>query len=100
MNCLTEMYSAIEAEVPVATDSTTTRNTEVLKKLRHARKLIVCGQALSHCVKWTVKDILDDWKEHNIDCQRMTFLQDGTSPVGKLSIYLFYVIFIIFYIII
>lgn len=33
MNCLTEMYSAIEAEVPIPSDPTTTENTELLNAL-------------------------------------------------------------------
>ncbi len=38
MNCLTEMYSAIEAEVPVRTDHTTTRNLDLLTKLRMPKR--------------------------------------------------------------
>ncbi len=39
MNCLTEMYSAVEAEVPVRTDPSTTRNEELLMELRKARRV-------------------------------------------------------------
>lgn len=82
MNCLTEMYSAIEAEVPVATDSTTTKNHDLLRRLRHPKRLIVCGQALTHCVCWTVYDILTDWRAHGCDVSVMYLLRDGTSPVS------------------
>lgn len=41
MNCLTEMYSAIEAEVPIKTDPSTTLNTELLDELRTARRVII-----------------------------------------------------------
>ncbi len=41
MNCLTEMYSAIEAEVPVPTDPTTIRNIELLRKLRNPKRYIL-----------------------------------------------------------
>jgi hypothetical protein len=39
MNCLTEMYSAIEAEVPIPTDPLTTRNIDLLKKLRNCERV-------------------------------------------------------------
>lgn len=82
MNCLTEMYSAIEAEVPVSTDPTTTRNYELLKKFKNPKRLIVCGQAISHCVRWTVRDICEDWKaQGDADFSKMYFCKDGTSPV-------------------
>ncbi len=39
MNCLTEMYSAVVAEVPVPTDITTTKNDELLGELRKAKRV-------------------------------------------------------------
>ena len=81
MNCLTEMYSAIEAEVPVSTDPTTQRNDELLKKFEKCKRLVVCGQAISHCVRWTVHDICKHWEDNNLDMSRMYFCTDGTSPV-------------------
>jgi len=39
MNCLTEMYSAIVAEVPVPTDHTTTENTELLNALLESKRV-------------------------------------------------------------
>lgn len=44
MNCLTEMYSVIEAEVPVVTDPGTTKNKKLLAELTQVKRLIVCGQ--------------------------------------------------------
>lgn len=55
-NLLTEMYSAIQAEVPV--DTSTSLNHNLIGLLRSSDKLIVCGQALSHCVNFTVRDIV------------------------------------------
>jgi nicotinamidase/pyrazinamidase len=40
-NCLTEMYSAIEAEVPVPTDPNTQKNEKLLKALFEADKVIL-----------------------------------------------------------
>lgn len=39
MNCLTEMYSAIQAEVPIPSDTTTTRNTELLNALADSKRV-------------------------------------------------------------
>ncbi len=47
-NCLTEMYSALRAEVPDESDDRTLLNEGLLRALRESRSVIVCGQALSH----------------------------------------------------
>ena len=65
MNLLTENFSAIEAEVPILSDPTTQKNTELLQNLRkNCNNLIIVGQARSHCVRYTIEDILKDWKKH------------------------------------
>ena len=43
----------------------------------------MCGQALSHCVKWTVKDILIDWNRNNVPTHKLFLLQNGSSPVFR-----------------
>ena len=65
MNLLTENFSAIEAEVPIASDPTTQKNVDLLKRLREKCKyLIIVGQARSHCVRYTVEHIVADWLEN------------------------------------
>jgi len=62
MNLLTENFSVIEAEVPLESDPTTQKNTDLLEKLRtNCSKLIIVGQARSHCVRYTIEDIVNDW---------------------------------------
>lgn len=39
MNCLTEMYSAIRAEVPVSNDETTLENKDLLMQFRLCKKV-------------------------------------------------------------
>ena len=52
-NCFTEMYSAIKAEVVIEEDTEGTgENVRLLDNLLGANRLIVCGQALSHCVNF------------------------------------------------
>jgi hypothetical protein len=86
------MYSAIKAEVEIDTDDKTKSNKELLNQLFNCKRLIVCGQALSHCVKWTAIDILRDWNKRakdelesdiNIHNHKMFFLTDGSSSVGS-----------------
>lgn len=91
MNCLTEMYSVIKAEVAIPTDYLTQSNEALLNNLFNCKRLIVCGQALSHCVKWTVIDILKDWairatadghRDKSIYDTKLFLLTDGSSSVG------------------
>ena len=78
-NCLTEMYSALRAEVPVAEDPQTHLNMEMIRTLRESRRLFVCGQALSHCVNFTVRDLVDHYDDSRL--ASITILRDGTSSV-------------------
>ena len=86
-NCLTEMYSALSAEVPVPTDPSTALNTELRRMLLptpfHAgatQKLIVCGQAKSHCVAATLLDVVRAATAE--ECAAITLLDDCTSSVA------------------
>ena len=75
---LTEMYSALEADVPVTTD--TTLNRPVVEALSRSDHLIVCGQAMSHCVNYTLRDLVANWpKDKGLD--KITLLTDGASAV-------------------
>lgn len=77
-NTLTEMYSALEAEVPIPNDPTTMLNKDFLNRLKIADQLLICGQAKSHCVNFTTRDILKHWTK---DKQRICILEDGCSNV-------------------
>ncbi|MEL6545110.1 MAG: nicotinamidase, partial [Myxococcota bacterium] len=59
-HALTENYSAFAPEVTTLPDGTpfAERNAELLKTLMGADQLIVAGQAASHCVKWSVDDLV------------------------------------------
>jgi nicotinamidase-related amidase len=77
-NCMTEMYSALRAEVPVLSDERTLLNTGLLRTLNASSRVLVCGQALSHCVNFTVRDLAERY-EH--DLASICILRDGTSAV-------------------
>lgn len=74
---LTEMYSACEADVPVTVD--TAMNTTLLESLKTSTRLIVCGQAMSHCVNYTLRDIVAHWPKDRTS--QITLLTDGASAV-------------------
>lgn len=79
MNNMTEMYSAIAAEVPVPDDPLTSTNYKFLEQLKKSKKLVICGQALSHCVNYTTRDILKDWAPRKP--ADLIILSDGSSSV-------------------
>lgn len=78
-NYKTEHYSAVQAEVPDPNDPSTHINTPFIETLEEADIVVVSGQALSHCVANTVRDIADNFGDENI--QKLVLLEDTTSPV-------------------
>jgi nicotinamidase-related amidase len=94
-NSLTEMYSALRAEVPVESleavepersEAEVTAEAEVpvdskvlLNALRESTRLFVCGQALSHCVNLTVRDLVANMGSRPLDS--IAILRDCTSAV-------------------
>eukprot|EP01035_Chromulina_nebulosa_P024622 gene24622-32065_t len=73
------MYSAIKAEVPIEADPSTTLNRELLQELKKAKRLLICGQARSHCVNFTTRDIRDNWPDDR--SHQIYVLEDGCSSV-------------------
>jgi len=77
-NCHTEMYSALSAEVPVADDASTELNTALLGRLQQAKQVLICGEAKSHCVNYTMRDLLANWTS---DPARLVLMEDCASAV-------------------
>jgi len=80
----TENYSAIGPEVVSGPMGETlgARNTKFIEQLQQCDKLIVAGQAKSHCVAWTIADLLDDIQGIDPSLARKVYLlEDCTSPV-------------------
>jgi nicotinamidase-related amidase len=83
-NPLTEHYSALGPEVldgpngqPIAY-----KNGKFIQKLEHFDAVIIAGQAKSHCVAWTIDDLLGNILAHNERLVRKVYLlEDCTSPV-------------------
>ena len=77
-NLLTEMYSALCAEVPL--DAKSAFDHGLFESLhKDSERLVCCGQALSHCVNYTVRDIAAHWDKDTMD--RIVILKDCASSV-------------------
>jgi nicotinamidase/pyrazinamidase len=81
-NPLTEMYSVMAAEVPITVD--TTFNTELQHSLMtNHTSLIIAGQAMSHCVNYSVRDIVRNWTSNQNDTTNQS-----TTTIPTMNIYL------------
>ena len=80
----TENYSVIGPEVltgPMG-EMLGTHNSKFIQHLQEVDKLIIAGQAKSHCVAWTVSDLLEDIQAIDPALTRKVYLlEDCTSPV-------------------
>lgn len=75
----TEMYSALKAEVELEDDSTTSIDRDLVETFKKHQKIICCGQAMSHCVNHTVRDLLSAWPKER--AQDIVLLRDCASAV-------------------
>src|SRR5205807_9215817 len=57
------------------------RNTELVDKLLSFDAVVVAGQAKSHCVAWTIDDLLSDSAVLERLAERTYLLEDCTSAV-------------------
>jgi len=78
-NIWTEHYSAVQADVPDPSDDSTQLNMRLIETLQRADIIVLTGQALSHCVANTVRDIADNFGEDNV--KKLVLLEDTTSAV-------------------
>ena len=82
-NPFTEHYSAVKAEIPDPEDPTTqldTRKEGLIQTLMKSDKILMAGEAGSHCLKYTAEDIADGFQDDSY-VQKMVLLVDAVSPV-------------------
>jgi nicotinamidase-related amidase len=80
----TEHYSVIGPEVERGPqgEKLGEHNNQFVETLKDVDRLIIAGQAKSHCVAWTIADLLSDLqKEDPALAKRIYLLEDCTSPV-------------------
>ena len=78
---LTEHYSMIQPEIPAPGRPLGGKNEAFLKILDEADRIIIAGEAESHCVLETVEDLVEDFGTQPETLQKFYVLQDCTSPV-------------------
>jgi nicotinamidase-related amidase len=83
-NPLTENYSVLSPEVleDGQGSAIAQKNSALIEKLLTFDAVIIAGQAKSHCVAWTVEDLLSEIlvKDPQL-AQKVYLLEDCTSPV-------------------
>jgi nicotinamidase-related amidase len=82
-NPLTEHYSMLGPEVTEGPDGDGLgrRNTELIARLLTFDAVVVAGQAKSHCLAWTIDNLLEDDDLRQELAERIYLLEDCTSPV-------------------
>ena len=80
-NPYTEHFSGIRAEVPDPEDPSTQVNTRLIQTLEEADIVAVGGEALSHCVANTIRDIADSFSDPKY-VEKLVLLTDASSNVG------------------
>ncbi|WP_293122931.1 isochorismatase [Microcoleus sp. bin38.metabat.b11b12b14.051] len=83
-NPLTENYSVLQPEVLDSPDgfAIDKKNAELIDKLLNFDAVIIAGQAKSHCVAWTIDDLLTEILARDPQLARKVYLlEDCTSPV-------------------
>lgn len=75
-NVRTEHYSAIRAEVSDAADPGSRTNFALIERLKTADNIAIAGEALSHCVANTVRDLVTC-----IPAEKLIILTDVSSNV-------------------
>src|SRR5512135_1030980 len=80
----TEHYSVIGPEVTRGPQGEVLgiRNNRFIETLKQVDAVLIAGQAKSHCVAWTISDLLDDIQDADLSlANKVYLLEDCTSPV-------------------
>jgi nicotinamidase-related amidase len=82
-NPLTEHYSMLGPEVTEGPDGDRLggKNAALIERLLTFDAVIVAGQAKSHCMAWTIDDLLEEEAAGERLAERTYLLEDCTSPV-------------------
>ncbi|MEK6881014.1 MAG: hypothetical protein AABY22_15455, partial [Nanoarchaeota archaeon] len=78
-NYLTEHYSCVQSDVPDPSDPSTQLNIKLIETLQKTDLLVCCGEALSHCVLYSLLDICNNFGEENI--KKMYLIRDCSSII-------------------
>lgn len=79
-NPYTEHFGCVRAEVPDPNDPGTQLNTDFLRMLNDADEILVSGEALSHCVCHSFRDMANEFADDSF-IKKCVLLTDASSPV-------------------
>ncbi len=82
---LTENYSILRPEVLIDQSGRAIgqKNANFIRTLLNADRVIIAGQAKSHCVAWTIADLLTEIKQQDPELAKKVYLlEDCTSAVA------------------
>lgn len=85
-NPWTEHFSAVQAEVPDPEDPSTQVNAQFIQTLENADVILVAGEALSHCLANTVRDIVNNFSNPKY-VEKLHLLTDASSNVPSFDQY-------------
>lgn len=78
-NIFTEHFSAVQAEVPDPEDHTTQLNTRLIQTMQEGDIILVAGEARSHCVNWTARDVAEQFGD--AAASKLHLILDAMSDV-------------------
>ena len=78
-NMWTEHFSAVKADVPDPKDPTTLVNSRFVNAVEENDLILITGQALSHCVNYTIRDLANEFGEDSV--KKLCLLRDTCSNV-------------------
>jgi len=85
-NPWTEHFSGVKAEVPDPEDPSTQVNTKLIQTLEDADLVLMAGEALSHCLANTVRDIATEFSDPKY-VEKIHLLRDATGSVPTFEQY-------------
>lgn len=77
----TEHYSAVRPEVDTGESEQSRQTENFLRKINEYDRILIAGEAASHCVQETADDLVEEFKRRNLPLERLNLLVDCTSPV-------------------
>jgi nicotinamidase-related amidase len=87
-NPYVEHFSAVQAEVVDPSDPSTQLNVGFIQTLEEADEILFAGEAGSHCLANTVRDIANSFNDADDKfLKKCVLLTDGTSPVPGFESY-------------
>jgi nicotinamidase/pyrazinamidase len=85
-NILTEHYSAVQADVPDPSDASTQINTRLIQTLENADLIVIAGEARTHCLANTVRDIANNFGDDSF-VSKLVLLTDASSDIPGFETY-------------